>query len=481
MDLFSKPWQMASIAHGQGLMKQVARAEWEKNCELLLDRYFDNGESVRQLRERLRRLYPNNVDSMTKNLLTLNLVRKLVDQKAKLYRKAPRRLLVDPDGAPVPGDHEAQPVLQRLLRAVRLNARMKWAHRLYELLNAAVIWGQADWRRRQPLLTVLPPHHLIVEQDPDDPLDLQEAAAIYVPVGGTPDSPLDGGREIGYVRYRRFSEMNGTPRMAVDRLDADFRPLADQPPELRAYSSLGAYPFILIRKGEPLGAELFPDVPHGLIHAAQWLDHELTRGAFNSQQTDFPAYVFNGTAEELGTVNPVTGAGAIICLGNDDKKLTRLAVDPREKERNRNIIFFLKMFAQANDISPSAFTFDVELLSGTAKFHDKQPEIEYREDLADQIAPVEEEDIWPMLSELALISGFDGAELLAGCRLSVDFPEQAIPLSREEELQNLKREVALGLRSPAEVLVERHGLNPEEARLRVMRNLAENRIDQEAS
>jgi hypothetical protein len=460
-------------ADAQVAARMVARRQWEDNCDYLLDRYFDNAQSLDALNDLLRRLYPNNAQAMLDNPLTLNLVRKIVDTRAKLYKKAPIRRLLTPQGQALAPEHAAHAFVKNLYRRARVNARLKWATRLMELLNSAVIWGQIDWRTHEPVLAVLPPHHLLVDQDPVAPSNLKTARAIYVPVGGTPDSVSDEAAEIGYVRYRRIrNSETGRTHLEVTRLDVDFLPLAVQPPEWRGYAELTDYPFVLLHKDECIDAELFPDVPHSLILASRWLDHELTRGALNSRQTDFPAYVYNGTPQELGSVNPATGAGTIICLGDDDKELKRLSVDPREEARNRNLIFFLKLFAQVNHITPSAFTFDVELLSGTAKFHDKQPEIEYREDLIDILNDVEREELWPMLRDLAMAARMDGASDLRDLHLSIEFGEPVIPLSREEELRILESEIKLGLRSPAEVLAERRGIDLEQAKLIVAENLA---------
>lgn len=445
--------------------RSLARSQWLRDCEYLLDRYLDNRESVETLKEQLRRLYPNNAQAMLDNLLTLNLVRKLVDTRAKLYRKAPTRRLLDGDGAQLAADHPAPEVMHRLYRSLRVNACMKWATRLMELLNASVIWGQVDWRERRPVLTVLPPHRLLVEPDPEQPTSLKAARRILVPLG-------DG----GFVSYRRFRDgLRRRDGIEVLRLDAEGQPLARQPAAWRAYEALEQYPFLCLRKDEPCNDEVFPDAPQSLLLAARWLDHELTRGALNSRQTDFPAYVYNGTPEELGSVNPATGAGAIICLGAEDKELKRLMIDPREEARNRNLQFFLKLFAQANHITPSVFSFDAELLSGTAKFHDKQPEIEYREDLIDILSTLEREELWPMIRQLAGIAGFSGAAHVAGLGMTIEFGDPVIPLSREEELRILEREIRLGLRSVAEVLAERRGLELEEAERLVRHNRELNR------
>ncbi len=431
----------------------------------LLHRYFDDEIAGREFAENLRNLYPNNAEAMLGNRLTVNLLRKVVDTKAKLYRRPPKRKLLDANGREPDLGHPAHRVFQALIRDTRVNHHMKWLLRYYELLNGAALWVQFDWRTNTPCLSLLPPQRLWVEPSENDPGNPMEAKAILVPIG----TKASG----GFLRFARMRLSDGVLRIHASKLDADLDPVPEQPPELSAYAALDRYPFVFLRKYTPLSGVVWPDPPYGLLHASRWLDHELTRGALNSRLTDFPAYVFNGEADELGAVNPATGAGAIICLGDGDKKLTPLPADPREEERNANISFFLKVFAQANDMTPSAFTFDNDLQSGTAKFHDKQPEIEYREDLMDMVRPVEESDLWPLCFRMAGIAGFAEAEALDGFRVVLDFPDQVIPLSKEEELRNLETEMRLGLRSAADVLAERQGLSPESARKKARENEAE--------
>lgn len=461
-----------SPSHWQRKLRESAFAAYEARCERLLDRYFDTAAGLDDFCDHLRALYPHNYGLMMNNLLRVNLVRKVVDTKARLYRKPPQRLLRDGQNALLPPDAPECLRYSRLIRQTRLNAKMKWLLRLTELLNASVLWGQMDFARRLPSLSVLAPHQLIVTQDPQAPSDLQRASEILVPVGGAPDSPLAKAAEVLYLRYRLQRDAPNGPRLSVVLCDGAFLPLPTQPPELSAYGRLTRYPFALLRKIEPQDAELFPDVPESLLLAADWIDHELTRGALNARQVDFPAYTFNGTPEELGGVNPVMGAGSVLCLGEDGKELAELPVNAREEERNANILFFLKLFAQMNELAPSSFSLDATPLSGIAKFYDKQPEIEYREDWTSLLAPFEEEDVFDLLADLLLIYEPEMAQTIKSCALGVTFNEPLIPLAREEELANLKSEFGLGLRSPVEVLAEQFGLDRESAEGRVKENAA---------
>ena len=458
--------------HWQRRLRESAFAAYEARCERLLDRYFDTAAGLEDFSAHLRELYPHNYGLMMNNLLRVNLVRKVVDTKARLYRRPPQRLLRTIENTPLPDDAPQRLRYQRLVRQTRLNAKMKWLLRLTELLNSAVLWGQIDFARHLPSLSVLAPHQLIVTQDPQAPSDLSRALEILVPVGGAPDSPLAKASELCYLRYRLTRQQAEAPRLEVVLCDGAFLPLPVQPPELAAYGGLTRYPFALLRKIEPLDAELFPDVPQSLLLAADWIDHELTRGALNARQVDFPAYTFNGTPEELGGVNPVMGAGSVLCLGDDGKELAELPVNAREKERNANILFFLKLFAQMNELAPSSFSLEATPLSGIAKFHDKQPEIEYREDWTTLLTPFEEEDVFGLLVDLLALVEPDAATALATCALGVTFNEPLIPLAREEELANLKNEFSLGLRSPAEVLSEQFGLDAESAKERLRNNAA---------
>jgi len=440
--------------------RTTARAEWERACEELLDRYFDNGAYQQSLISRLRLLYPNNADEMIKNRLSLNVLRRIVDTRARLYRKPPQRRLI---GESDPADAA---LFAAIYRRSRADVRMKWLNRFYELLNCAVLWGQIG-PDGYPHLSVLPAHHLMLRQSQSDPLSIEACEEIYVPLSCAPSS-IEA-RQSSWLRYDRDAE----GRVRVVTVDYALRPHEVQPEGLEAYSSLTRFPFVLARKGQPLDSEIFPDASHSLINAARWIDHELTRGALNSRHADFPAYTFNGTQEELGTVNPATGAGAVICLGSDDKTLEAVSAEPRERERNENLLFFLKMLAQTCDISPSAFTYAPELLSGVAKFHDKQPEIEYREEQVSEWKALEELELWPMLLELSLAGGVKGAEKLSGREAAVDFPQQMIALSRKEELENLSAEIALGLRSPVDEIMRGAGVERGEALALYQSNISE--------
>jgi|GEM_PF-2618202 len=441
-------------------VRSAARAEWERACEELLDRYFDNGSYQQSLIRRLRVLYPNNADEMIKNRLSLNVLRHIVDTRARLYRKPPLRRLV---GESEPSEAA---LFASIYRKSRADVRMKWLNRFYELLNCAVLWGQIG-PDGYPHLSILPAHHLMLRQSRTDPLSLEACDEIYVSLSCAPSS-IEA-QQVAWLRYDRDAE----GRVRVMTVDHAFRPHDLQPEGLEAYSRLTRFPFVLARKDQPLDAELFPDASHSLINAARWIDHELTRGALNSRHADFPAYTFNGTQEELGTVNPATGAGAIICLGSDDKSLEAISSQPRERERNDNLLFFLKMLAQTCDISPSAFTYAPELLSGVAKFHDKQPEIEYREEQVPEWKALEELELWPMLKELSIAGGVENAERLADREMTVEYPQQMIALSRKEELDNLAAEITLGLRSPVDEIMRSGGVERDEAQAIYQNNISD--------
>jgi len=463
MGLFSLKTKPDSNNNTERFLKSASQTVWEENCEELLNRYVDNKDWERSLKQHLQNLYPNNYQQMANNILTLNIVKKIVDRKAKLYRKAPERTLVSKADSSTETDGFCQQVKTDLIKQCRLNQSMKYLMQYYELFNSAILWGQADFATKQPYLTVLAPHNIIVDADPDVPDSLARARAIFIPLHHSENEGM------GYVKYSRYLS-EGRYHVKVEKLDANFNIEPLQPEEFDLYSTLEEYPFVLIKKDCLMG-DMFPDIPHGLLRAARWLDHELCRGALNSRQSDFPAYTYNGTANELGPVNPITGAGTIICLGDEDKEITKLQVDTREQERNQNILFYLKLLAQACDIAPSTFTFDTDLLSGTAKFHDKQPEIEYREDLIEKVRPLEEQEIWPMLLSLATVASFKNCETLTGYNLSVVFPEAMIPLSEEERLKNLKMEIDMGLTSAAEIISRREDLPIDQANEKVSQHL----------
>ncbi len=463
--MFQKTKGTATFFESLMRVKNSVRTEWASSADELLDRYYDNGSYRDSLASNLRRLYPNNADEMLKNLLMLNVIRRIVDTKAKLYRSPPRRKLKEHgDESDRTAYDKASALMDKVYRTARADVKLKWLNRYYELLNSAVLWGQVG-PDGMPHLTVLPAHQLLVEQGSGDSESLQACKEIYVPLSSSASSISP--QETSYLRYRR----NADGFVDVAAVNASLADLSQQPQGLQVYSKMRRYPFVVVRKGLSLDGEVFSDVPHGLLTSARWIDHELTRGALNSRHADFPAYTYNGSREELGSVNPATGAGAIICLGDDEKRLEPLGIESREKQRNDNLHFFLRMLAQSCDISPSAFSYEPELLSGVAKFHDKQPEIEYREELIPEWQSMEEQDLWPLMRELLKIGAVEGADILADYELSVEYPKQVVALSRKEQLDNLQKEFELGLSSPVDELASSGNLGRKEAEMRYKANL----------
>ncbi len=457
--------------------KWASRRDWSAAAEELIDRYLDTGASIADLRRRLQALYPNNAALMSENLLRLNVVKRIVDTKAMIYKKKPiRRFTVQ--GEPF----EASALAERYLDGANLNETMKWANRWCELLNCVVLWAQADPQTARARVRCVFAHDLLVEPDPENPQELEAARWIAVPLGGAPDAIATASNvQPRYLKYEADRSAGWTIRATLCDESLEPLPKREQPEWTQVYNKAGfaSYPFVVVSKVALPGSEMFPDVPHEYLHASRWVDHELTRGALNTRQADFPAYVFNGTLSELGQLNPATGAGAIFCLGDDGKRLEPIPVETREKERNENLQFFLKIFAQNHGLSNSTFSLEPRVQSGVAKFHDKQCEVEYRQDMI-PIWQRADAKIARRLFELT--STFDAFitdyASLRDVETSTVFPEAEIPLSRHEVLENRRMEVELGTADRYDFYAEDHGQDRETAFREVQMRKREREMEQ---
>ena len=443
--------------------KWASRRDWVTAAEELIDRYLDTGSSILDLRRRLQTLYPNNAALMSENLLRLNVVKRIVDTKAMIYKKKPMRRFYEN------GESFGNTALvERYLAGANLNETMKWANRWCELLNCIVLWVQADPVAGKARVRCVFAHDLLVEPDPDNPQDLAAARWIAVPLGGAPDGIGQGASTpVRHLKYGISGEGKRVVQVTLCDENLEPLPMRDQPDWIRAYNEaeFSQYPFVAVSKVALPGSEMFPDVPHEYLHASRWVDHELTRGALNTRQADFPAYVYNGTLSELGQLNPATGAGAIFCLGDENKRLEPIPVETRESERNENLQFFLKIFAQNHGLSTSTFSLEPRVQSGVAKFHDKQCEVEYRQDMIPIWQRADTQVVRRLFELTAMFDPFaTDFVALQDLEAATVFPEAEIPLSRHEVLENRRIEIELGTADRYDFYAEDHGQDRETAR-----------------
>ncbi len=441
-------------------LRESAPGGWHsyrEHCDELLGLYYDDGTAMQSLAALLRRVYPNNAEAMLRAPLTMNWLGQTINRQAMMYKSPPARHLRHETTHRLP-DEEVRSVAARdFLNALGLNRAMKQANRFFHLLNACVLWVKPDFANKDLRLCVLAPHQVMVEPAAGQATNLRDLQAVYLPYGGNPDPLGLSSQTMCWLKYERRDE--GIVPSLVDEQgypvmgglgEAEERFLLQHPP-------LSRFPLAVVRKYDPVDGHFFPDVPHSHLLFARWLNHELTRGALNTQRADFPSYSYNGNADELGSSVPATGAGVIVPLGDEGKRLEPIPVDAREKERADNVLHHVRLKAMMDRISLSSVDPSRQIQSGTSKFYDRQPEVEARQDELDTWKNLEEQELWPVLCEAAQMVDYPQAEQWAGLSLSVSFPELDLPVPPLEKRQKQELEIRMGL-TTADAIRDEEGL-----------------------
>jgi hypothetical protein len=126
----------------------------------------------RYILEKLRSEYSAQTVQEMRVISSINLARRIVDEKASLYTKAPERQFTYRDGTPLPEKQVKQ--LQDLYRYGHIDISMKKANRYYKLESQAAL--QVIPKDGVICSRVLLPHHYDVIPDPVNP----EMAFAYV-------------------------------------------------------------------------------------------------------------------------------------------------------------------------------------------------------------------------------------------------------------------------------------------------------------
>lgn len=154
------------------LIKEIEGAENIQRKREALKRYEILKDRIKKyiLENLLEELDPETVKDMQSRIATVNIYKKVVSKKARVYRTAPKRKAVNPD-------HQEQ--LDDLVDAISLNVAMKKTNKYLEaMLNSDVFVrpikdvteytnnGSPKWRYR---IEPMPPHKYDVIQDANDP------------------------------------------------------------------------------------------------------------------------------------------------------------------------------------------------------------------------------------------------------------------------------------------------------------------------
>ncbi|WP_291725231.1 hypothetical protein [Magnetospirillum sp. 64-120] len=383
-----------------------ASADRKARAEKALRYYAD-----RQSDETLRLITRRWSDPTAFRVFTLNVVKKVINKRANLYRIAPRRTFSGMD----------QAAGEAIYRALNADVVLKRASRLTKLLKTTAL--QVQWKGTAPALAVITPNILdVVADDPENP-----ARIIVTHTGAkATDTEYSDWTVTGYTRRDHRGHpirVPGNPGRVNPYGVLPFVPLFDTLPDDEFFLPGGDD---LITTQEAINIAL----------ANLWRSVELQAHG-QAWATGLPA----GEALNVGPDRAITLP--------ENGRFGYATPNAPIRDMLEAIQFAMRQLAATNDLSADVFDLDRSSESGAAK-HVEQ--IDLREARQDDIAlwRTYEARLWEVIKRV--VNTHAPGTIPEGATLAVDFAEMQENLSETERLTNARTKVDLGVWSPVDVL-----------------------------
>lgn len=383
-----------------------ASAARKARAEKALRYYADQ-----QADETLRLIARRWSDPAAFRIFTLNVVKKVVNKRANLYRIAPRRSFAGLD----------QAAGEAIYRALNADVVLKRASRLTKLLKTTAL--QVGWNGERATLAVVTPNILdVVADDPENP------ARIIVTHTGAKSTDTE------------YSDWTATSYTRRDHRGHPIR-VPGNPGRVNPY---GVLPFVPLFDTLP-DDEFFIPGGDDLIEAQEavnvalsnlWRAVELQAHG-QAWATGLPA----GEALNVGPDRAITLP--------EGGKFGFAAPNAPIGDILEAIQFVMRQVAATNDLSADVFDLDRSSESGAAK-HVEQ--IDLREARQDDIAlwRAYEARLWEVIK--CVVNTHAPGTIPEAATVAVDFAEMQENLSETERLTNARTKVDLGVWSPVDVL-----------------------------
>lgn len=383
-----------------------ASADRKARAEKALRYYAD-----RQSDETLRLIARRWSDPTAFRVFTLNVVKKVINKRANLYRIAPRRTFSGMD----------QAAGEAIYRALNADVVLKRASRLTKLLKTTAL--QVQWKGNGPALAVITPNILdVVADDPENPTRI-----IVTHTGAkATDTEYSDWTATSYTRRDHRGHpirVPGNPGRVNPYGVLPFVPLFDTLPDDEFFLPGGDD---LITTQEAINIAL----------ANLWRSVELQAHG-QAWATGLPA----GEALNVGPDRAITLP--------ENGRFGYATPNAPIRDMLEAIQFAMRQLAATNDLSADVFDLDRSSESGAAK-HVEQ--IDLREARQDDIAlwRTYEARLWEVLK--VVVNTHAPGTIPEGATLAVDFAEMQENLSETERLTNARTKVDLGVWSPVDVL-----------------------------
>lgn len=393
---------------GDGFIALVKRSEARKREAEMRLRYYQD----RQSEDLLALIRQRWSEPETFRLFCINIVRKIVNRKAMVYKTAPVRAFEGWD----------QDKGEALYRSISANAILKKANRLTKLLKTTAI--QVGWKGDRPSLAIVTPN--ILDAVADDPEAPNRIVVTYP------------GSTASLTTYADWT--------ASDFVRRDWRGFAMfDPGNADGVNPYRILPFVPLFDSSPDDAFFLPG-GDDVIEAQRAINVALANlwRAIELQS--------HGQAWAKGLAGGDmlrAGPDRTIALPTDGAFGFATPNTPIE-DVLKAIEFLIKQTAVANNLAANVFDLDTKAESAAAKNVENRDLIEARQDDLD-LWRVYESQLFEVLKRV--VNTHRPNTIPEAASLSVDFGEIGEVLSERDRLEVYRRRLEMGLWSPVDALM----------------------------
>jgi hypothetical protein len=351
-------------------------------------------------------------------LFQINVVRKIANKRAMVYKAAPQRVF----------EGMEQNVGEALYAAMGANVALKKANRLTKLLKTTAL--QVGWNGTAPTLSIVTPNIMDVETvDPASP------SRIIVTFPGTAPAGKPAETAVTYsdwtaTTYRRRDWRGGSIA------------LPDNPGNVNPY---GVLPFVPLFDSAP-DDQFFLPGGDDLIEAQRAINVALVNlWRAIELQSHGQAWASGISAQDALKVGP----DRAVTLPSEGK-FGFAAPETPIAEVLKAIDFLIRQTAIANDLPATIFEFSGSSESGVSKLIDRADMLEARQD---------DLDLWrgyeAKLFEVVkrVVNTHRPNTIPDKASIRIDFGEVAVPTADSERLESWQRRLDMGIWSPVDALM----------------------------
>lgn len=395
------------------LIALVKASERRKQAANLRIRYYRD----RQADELLRLILETWPDAEGWRLFQINLVRKIIDMQAMVYRVAPIRSF----------DGWDQDEGDQLYRDLNANVLLKKANRLTKLCKTTALQVAWSERRDRPVIHLITPNVLDAEySDPEFP----DRFVITHPGAKEQDTEYSDWTSTGYRRL----DYRGHPIPVPDNRNGE--------------NPYGELPFVPLFDYAP-DDEFFLPGGDDLIEAQSAINVEIANLWRAMEMASHGQAWMSPYTPSPGTKAPTLSPATVIGLPEDGSFGFAAPNTPIEGVL-KAIDFLIRQTAVANDIAANVFELDPKAESGIAKAYETRALIEARSDDLDLWRNYESR----LFETIKLVANtHKPGSIPESATLSIDFGEIALEVSQADRLESYRQRIELGIWSQVDALM----------------------------